>query len=143
MKRRDFIQTTSMSMGIPLITLAEQSKDTAPQKRKLLVFGSGNFRAFLKHIIPFTKKDTPKILFIPTATGDSLTSITNWYAACEDLSVKPLVMKTFISSYDTKKSFEDTIMSADAVFVGGGNTLNMLAIWKAHGIDTSLRKAYE
>ncbi len=52
-------------------------------------------------------------------------------------------MKTFISSYDTKKSFEDTIMNADAVFVGGGNTLNMLAIWKAQGIDVSLRKAYD
>jgi len=34
-------------------------------------------------------------------------------------------------------------MNADAIFVGGGNTLNMLAIWKAQGIDTALRKAYD
>lgn len=34
-------------------------------------------------------------------------------------------------------------MSMDAIVVSGGNTLNMLAIWKAHGIDTLLRKAYE
>lgn len=31
----------------------------------------------------------------------------------------------------------------DAIVVSGGNTLNMLAIWKAHGIDTVLRKAYD
>jgi len=66
-------------MGIPLITLAgkEHDNDSLDQKRKLLVFGSGNFKVFLKHILPFTKKETPKILFVPTATGDSLTSIAN------------------------------------------------------------------
>ena len=31
----------------------------------------------------------------------------------------------------------------DAIIVGGGNTLNMLGIWKAQGIDTVLRKTYE
>ncbi len=133
-------------MGIPLISMAEKISDTEPDielKRKLLVFGSGNFTAFLKHIIPFTKKENPKVCLLPTATGDSVNSITAWYAACEALPVKPFVMKTFISSYDTKKSFEETLMSMDAIFVGGGNTLNMLAIWKAHGIDVSLRKAYD
>ncbi len=33
-------------------------------------------------------------------------------------------------------------MSMDAIIVGGGSTLNMIAIWKAQGIDTVLRKAY-
>ena len=34
-------------------------------------------------------------------------------------------------------------MSMDAIIVGGGNTLNMMAIWKAQGIDIALRKAYD
>jgi peptidase E len=34
-------------------------------------------------------------------------------------------------------------MSMDAIIVGGGSTLNILAIWKAQGIDTVLRKAYD
>jgi peptidase E len=33
-------------------------------------------------------------------------------------------------------------MSMDAIIVGGGSTLNMMAIWKAQGIDTLLKKAY-
>lgn len=34
-------------------------------------------------------------------------------------------------------------MNMDAILVGGGNTLNMMAIWKAQGMDIALRKAYE
>jgi peptidase E len=34
-------------------------------------------------------------------------------------------------------------MNMDAIIVGGGNTLNMMAVWKAQGIDTVLRKAYD
>ncbi len=34
------------------------------------------------------------------------------------------------------------IMSMNAIIVGGGSTLNMIAIWKAQGIDTVLMKAY-
>ena len=34
-------------------------------------------------------------------------------------------------------------MDMDAIYVGGGNTLNMLAIWKDQGIDKVLRKAWE
>jgi peptidase E len=41
-----------------------------------------------------------------------------------------------------KKTFEEIIMSMDVIIVGGGSTLNMMAIWKAQGIDTVLRKAY-
>jgi len=53
------------------------------------------------------------------------------------------VLKTFLNSSPSQETFEETIMSMDAIIVGGGSTLNMLAIWKAQGIDTVLRKAYE
>ena len=35
------------------------------------------------------------------------------------------------------------MLSHDVVLVGGGNTLNMLAIWRAHGLDRILREAWE
>jgi hypothetical protein len=40
-------------------------------------------------------------------------------------------------------SFEKVLTSMDAILVGGGNTLNMIAVWKAQGIDTALRKAWD
>ncbi len=47
-----------MSMGLPLLHLAgnELETNSFDIKRKLLVFGSGNFKVFLKHIIPFYKE---------------------------------------------------------------------------------------
>lgn len=42
-----------------------------------------------------------------------------------------------------KESFEDVLFSMDAIIVGGGNTLNMLAIWEAQGVDKILYKAWE
>ena len=145
MKRRDFIQSATSTMAIPLVSVSsgDDAVSAEDKKRRLLAFGSGNYTSFLKPILSFIKKDNPKVALLPTATGDSPNSILGWYAACEDLPLKPYVIRTYISSYNTKKSFEDQIMSMDAIFVGGGNTLNMLAIWKAQGIDVLLRKAYE
>jgi len=56
--------------------------------------------------------------------------------------MRPYVQKVYVASYTEKKSFEDNLLSMDAIVVGGGNTLNLMAIWKAQGIDTVLREAY-
>ena len=69
--------------------------------------------------------------------------IVRWFESCADLPIRPFVQRSFISSYNQKESFEDIFMSMDAILVGGGNTLNMIAIWKAQGMDIALRKAWE
>ncbi len=92
-------------------------------KRKIFITGGGSWRAFSNYFIGLTGKKIQKYASVPTATGDSATSINAFYASCEDMPVRPYLMKTFISSYDTKKSFEEIIMSMDAIIVGGGNTL--------------------
>lgn len=157
MKRRTFIQsvsTSAVSLGIPGAALAnegipfegtenESAATIVQSTRKLFAFGGGTDKAILNHIIRLTKKDNPKVCFMPTATGDSTVSIANWYNLAEGLPMQPHVMKVFINSYDTKESFEEKLMRMDAVFVGGGNTLNMMAIWKSQEIDIALRKAYE
>ena len=144
MKRRDFIQSTTTLSTLPFLTINEEEfLAMAEAKRKVFIFGGGRDKAITNHLIGLTQKENPKICFLPTATGDHPMSINAWYASCEDLPMRPYVMETFIDSYTTKKSFEETIMSMDAILVGGGNTLNMLSIWKSQGIDVALRKAYE
>ncbi len=141
MKRRTFIQslsTSAVSLGLPVTSLGQPN--TA---RKIFVWGGGTDKAILGHLIKLTGKENPNVCFVPTATGDSLVSITNWYTLVEGLPLRPHVMRVFINSYTTKESFEEILLKMDAVIVGGGNTLNMMAIWKAQGIDTALRKAYE
>ncbi len=152
MKRRTFIQsmsTTAAGLALPAVAGLPDTAGTvdfgspAPGTRKLFIWGGGTDKAILNYLLRLTGKENPNVCFIPTATGDSLVSITSWYGLVEGLPLRPHVMKVFIASYTTKESFEEKLMKMDAVIVGGGNTLNMIAIWKAQGIDVALRKAYD
>ena len=110
--------------------------------RTIFAYG-GNFnKQFMRYVMALTKKENPRICFLPTATGDNANVILAWYNACEELNMRPYVQRVYVASYTEKKTFEENLLSMDAIVVGGGNTLNMMAIWKAQGIDTVLRKAY-
>jgi peptidase E len=104
---------------------------------------SNDSKAFIKYIAALTGKPNPKICYVPTASADNPYEIVTWYSTCVDLPVRPFVLRTFLSADSSQETFEDTILSMNAIIVGGGNTLNMLGIWKVQGIDTVLRKAYE
>ncbi|HLP71762.1 MAG TPA: peptidase E [Bacteroidales bacterium] len=128
--------------GIYLLSLFSvcSGQNTVPT-----VFATGGElnETYLRYIIELTKKADPKICFMPTAGADNPYAINWWYELCQKLPVKTVVLKTFINSSPEQSTFAETILSSDAVVVGGGNTLNMIAIWKAQGIDTVLMKAYK
>lgn len=113
------------------------------QDKTIFVTGGSFGRPYIQYVASLTKKANPKICFVPTASADNPYAIANWYANCEDLPVRPYVLRTFINSSPGQKSWEETILSMDAIIVGGGSTLNMIAIWKAQGIDTVFKKAYD
>ena len=126
------------------VSIEMQGQTTTTKGDKTIFVTGGSFgRQYIQYLASLTNKPNPRICFVPTASADNAQSIANWYANCEDLPVKPYVLRTFINSNPNQKSFEEIIMSMDAIVVGGGNTLNMIAIWKAQGIDTVLRKAYD
>jgi Peptidase E len=119
-------------------------QESSKKADKTIFVTGGSFgKPYIQYLASLTNKPNPRICFVPTASADNAQSIANWYANCEDLPVKPYVLRTFINSSPNQKSFEEIIMSMDAIVVGGGNTLNMIAIWKAQGIDTVLKKAYD
>lgn len=117
----------------------------AGQSQQKIIFAyGGNFnRVFMEYIIRLTNKPNPRICYLATASGDNPVNILSWYKECEGLPMQPFTQKVFINSSNETHSFEETILSMDAIVVGGGNTLNMMAIWHAQGIDTVLRKAYD
>lgn len=113
-------------------------------KRQLFIYGSGKHTVpFLDYLAKASGKEKPHLCFIPTASGEDQDYIKAFYEVCSQIDVVPHVMSVWINSYDQKESFAEIIERMDAIVVGGGNTLNMLAIWKAQGIDTALKKAYE
>lgn len=113
------------------------------QDQYIFPYGSGPSKAFINEIIALTGKENPKVCYLPTASGDSDRGIIRWYDLVSDLSVEPYVQRVWISSYRQKYTFEEFLLGMDAIVVGGGNTLNMIAIWKAQGIDQVLKKALE
>lgn len=148
MKRRTFLTTTvAGSVGLGLGSLAEgcsdEQKEVAHKGRKIFVYGGGMDKKFISYMISLTGKKKPGICYLPTASADSPYSSVRWFKICAGLNAIPFVQEMFITSYRMKKDFEEILLSMDAIVVGGGNTLNMLAIWKAQGIDKILKKAWD
>jgi len=96
-----------------------------------------------KEIIKLTNKKSPRLLFLPTASGDS----ESYFQTVEKYFGKKLKCKVnvlYLSKTNLSKSqVRDTILSSDIIYVGGGNTLKMIKVWKKLGIDKILKEAYE
>jgi dipeptidase E len=143
MNRRNFVQAAAATPFFSVAYLEAQPTFGKAAVRKLFVYGGEFDRGFTKYAASLTGKANPRICFLPTATGDAPGYVMRWFETCADLPIRPYVQRSFISSYAQKDSFEKVFASMDAILVGGGNTLNMIAIWKAQGIDVALRKAWE
>jgi len=98
-------------------------------------------RAIDKEIIKLTGKAHPVALLLPTASGDSDT----YYPTFERYYGKMLGCKTdvlyLIKENLSKQEIERRINQADIVYVGGGNTLRMLKVWRRLGVDKMLERA--
>ena len=96
-----------------------------------------------KEIIKLSGKKHPKLLFIPTASSDSegyVTVVKKYFG--KKLGCKTNILY-LINKKITKKEIYKRILSSDIIYVGGGNTAKMLKIWKKHGVDKMLKKAYK
>lgn len=146
MERRDFISKTALgSIGLGLGSLSNAcvaENEPLNSTRKIVAFGGGSNSDMIKYLASLTGKDRPRMCYLPTAAADSAYAVLRWYEKCAELNITPLVQEMFISSYSQKESFEDILLSMDAIVVSGGNTLNMMAIWKAQGIDKILFDAW-
>ncbi len=82
--------------------------------------------------------NNPRICFIATAAGDSTEYITRFYRRFTQADCQPTHLELFRRD---QTDLEDFLLSQDIIYVSGGNTANMLAIWAVHGIDRILEKA--
>jgi dipeptidase E len=95
-----------------------------------------------KQIISLSGKDNPVVLFLPTASTDS----TGYYEVFNQHYGKRLgcnVTVLNLYSKPAKSTIERTIADADIIYVGGGNTLKMMMLWRRMGVDKLLANAYE
>lgn len=83
----------------------------------------------------------PKVCFLPTASGDAPAYIDQFLSAFQSRNCEPSVLSLFGRELDDK-ALRTFVLNQDVVYVGGGNTANMLAVWRVHGVDRLLREAY-
>jgi aminopeptidase N len=113
--------------------------------RQVIAIGGGGFgrtqesKLIEQYILDQTSQVKPNICFIPTATGDLDPYIVNYYSVFSKLNCHP----SHISFFKRTIDLEEHIAKQDIIFVGGGNTKSMLAVWKEWGLDTILKKAYD
>ena len=144
MRRRDFLVSSALgALGLKtgeLFAAATSAGRAQTGTRKILIAGGGFGTAFIRYMAQLTAKRRPKVLYLPTAAADRPG---NFLRSCEGLDVEPSIQNSFISSYRQDRSWEEVLLSVDAIVVSGGNTLNQQAIWKAQGIDQVLHQAWD
>jgi len=95
-----------------------------------------------EEIIKLSGKKNPKVLFIPTASNNSekyISIFENYFGNKLNCKTDSLI----ITNKSTHKELREKIFSTDIVYVGGGNTLRMMTIWRKLGVDKILKEAHE
>ena len=113
--------------------------------KNIVAIGGGGFGRSLgaleieKYIISLMNKKRPKICFIPTASGDSSLYKLNFYRAFSKLDC----ITSHIDLFSRTENLEEKIFTQDIIYVGGGNTKSMLAVWKEWNLHEILQNAYD
>lgn len=114
------------------------------KRPQIIAIGGGSFTVepenprLERYVLAQTRKRNPRVCFLGTATGDADTYVAKFYAAFTTLSCRPTHVPLFARTPDLRK----TLLSQDVIYVGGGNTKSMLAVWREWGIPSILREAW-
>ena len=96
-------------------------------------------RRLIDYVVGLAGKPAPKVCFVPTAVGDDASSFVRIYGELPE-AARATYLPFFPWPPEDLRGFA---LSQDVIFVSGGNTANMLAIWRVHGFDQILREAWE
>jgi dipeptidase E len=116
--------------------------------RQIVAFGGGGFSMesgnplLDDYVLGLSRRRRPRVCFLPSASGDADHYIVRFYRAfpadrCE---------ASHVSLFRREQGPDDLrghLLSQDLIYVGGGSVLSLLGVWRAHGIDEILRKAWE
>lgn len=114
--------------------------------RQIIAMGGGGFSMEPENLLLDTyilnqsHKEQPSVCFVPTASGDQELYIKRFYQSFTELKCIPSHLSLFEPNFT---DLERYILEKDIIYVGGGNTRNMLVLWKEWGVDDILKKAYQ
>jgi peptidase E len=130
---------------------------TPPAQRQIFAMGGGGFtmepsNPLLDDFVlslchntspratPATRE--PRIMFLPTASGDTAAQIAAFHARFADRHCVAEHLSLF-RLRELRRPLEELVLSQDILYVGGGSMRNLLAIWRAHDLDRLLISAWQ
>ena len=112
-----------------------------PQQGQIIVMGGGGFTMepenplLDRYVLEATGKAYPRVCFVPTGAGDAAGYVDRFAEAFPE----EICERTWLSLFSRKiDDLAEFLAEQDRVYVGGGNTVNLLAVWRAQGLDRVL-----
>jgi dipeptidase E len=119
----------------------------APEQRTIFVMGGGGFTMepgnplLDDFVLSLAPAGVPRILFLPTASGEPTALINAFRERYAARACIPRQLSLFRLS-ELRRPLEEIVLEQDIVYVGGGSMRNLLALWRAHGLDVLLTEAW-
>jgi peptidase E len=116
--------------------------------RQIVAFGGGGFSMerdntlLDDYVLSLVARERPRVCFLPTASGDADHYIVRFYRAFSAARCEPSHVTLFrrdSGAVDVHRQ----VLDSDIVYVGGGSVVSLLGTWRAHGLDTTLRRAWQ
>lgn len=115
------------------------------QRRHVIALGGGGFLAapdkspLDRYILRQARTPRPAVAFIGTARGDADANLVKFYRAFSDYDCRP----SHLSFFERTPTLRDYLLRQDVIYVGGGNTKSMLAVWRDWALPEVLREAWQ
>ena len=93
----------------------------------------------LDYLLATVGHDRPRVCFLGTATGDRDANVVQFYQAFGRRGYRAGHQSLFPRQVEDLRGL---LLAQDLIYVGGGNTANLLAVWRVHGLDAILRDAW-
>jgi dipeptidase E len=134
----------SLAPTAPILPASAMS----PRPRQIVAFGGGGFSMepgnplLDDYVVGLGGRRRPRVCFLPTASGDADHYIVRFYRAfgargCETSHV------SLFRRDDGASDVHEHLLTRDVIYVGGGSVVSLLGVWRAHGVDVALRRAWE
>jgi peptidase E len=114
-------------------------------RRRIVAMGGGGFSMepdtplLDDFVLSLARRPHPRVCFVATASGEAPTYVRDFYRAFAPRDCEPSDLSLFERRIADLRAF---VLEQDVVYVGGGNTANMLPIWRVHGLDRVLVEAW-
>jgi peptidase E len=118
---------------------------------QIVAFGGGGFSTekdgspLDDYVLSLTDTPRPRVCFLPTASGDADHYVVRFYRRfapdCDASHVS--LFRRDQGTGGVEDHLEVHLLAQDLIYVGGGNVVSMLGAWRAYGIDTLLRTAWQ